>query len=58
MYTSNHNEASDGNRGMFIKSMIRINHPDWSEEQIEAEFQTRLRALDNPEDGSCEMCSG
>lgn len=46
------------NNGAFLKSLIKINNPDWSAEQIEAEFQRRLSAIENEEDGACEACSG
>jgi hypothetical protein len=42
----------------FIKSLIRIAHPDWTPEQIEAEALKKLSEISNasPEEG-CEFCS-
>lgn len=45
------------NNGNFIKAMIKISNPTWTPEQIEAEFQRKLKEVnDNPD--NCEMCSG
>lgn len=46
------------NNGAFLKSLIKINNPDWSAEQIEAEFQLKMNAIEQEEDGVCEACSG
>lgn len=60
----NNNQAggqAEPQNGAFIKAMIKITHPEWSAEQIEAEFQKKLYELNNPthdNDGSCEYCSG
>lgn len=44
------------NKGNFQKALIKIAHPDWTPEQIEAEYQRQLQQKD--ESGDCEMCSG
>jgi len=42
----------------FIKSLIKINNPDWTPEQIEAEAQKKLFEMANPQgDDNCEYCS-
>lgn len=42
----------------FIKSLLKIANPDWSQEQIEAEAQKRLVEIaNNDSDESCEFCS-
>ncbi len=42
----------------FIKSLIKINNPDWTPEQIEAEAQKKMLEITNSNDnGSCEFCS-
>jgi hypothetical protein len=46
------------NNGAFLKSLIKINNPDWTMEQIEAEFQRKMNAIENEDDGTCEACSG
>lgn len=46
------------NKGNFLKSMIKISHPDWTPNQIESEFQKQMEQKDNDEDGFCEACSG
>lgn len=45
--------------GAFLKSLIKINHPDWTTEEIESEFQRQMKAKENQqEDNGCEACSG
>ena len=53
-------KPQENNKGAFIKAMIKISNPSWSEEQIEAELQKKLIALDNPDSNEegCDMCSG
>ena len=46
------------NNGAFLKSLIKINNPDWTPEQIEAEFQIKMNRIEQEEDGTCEACSG
>lgn len=42
----------------FVRASIKIAHPEWTAEQIEAEFQVKMIELLNPSsDGSCEFCS-
>lgn len=42
----------------FIRATIKIAHPDWTPEQIEAELQKKLQEIQNPsQDGGCEFCS-
>ncbi|MBA3680689.1 MAG: hypothetical protein H0W73_05930 [Bacteroidetes bacterium] len=42
----------------FIKSLIKINNPDWSPEQIEAEAQKKMLEITNGNDSDdCEFCS-
>lgn len=52
------NQQKPSNNGAFLKSLIKINNPDWTTEQIEAEFQRKMNAIENDEDGTCEACSG
>ena len=35
------------NNGAFLKSLIKINNPDWTMEQIEAEFQRKMNAIES-----------
>ena len=45
--------------GAFLKAMIKINHPEWTVEQIENEFQRQMNAKNDPDgDDFCEACSG
>lgn len=54
MITTQTNLPSPG----FIKATIKIAHPDWTAEQIEAAFQEKMIELQNPNtDPSCEFCS-
>lgn len=46
------------NNGAFLKSLIKINNPDWTTEQIEAEFQRKMNAMESDDNGTCEACSG
>ncbi|MBL7900096.1 MAG: hypothetical protein JNJ99_16265 [Crocinitomicaceae bacterium] len=46
------------NNGAFLKSLIKINNPDWTTEQIEAEFQRKMNAIESDDNGTCEACSG
>ena len=43
----------------FIKSLIKIAHPEWTPEQIEAEAQKRLFEITHNTNGddNCEYCS-
>ena len=42
----------------FIKSLIKIANPEWSQEQIEAEAQKKLAEMSNAtNDDNCEFCS-
>lgn len=41
----------------FLKSLIRINNPDWTPQQIEEEYQIRIKAMEKDND-NCDMCSG
>jgi len=52
------NGQKPANNGAFLKSLIKINNPDWTTEQIEAEFQRKMVAIESDEDGACEACSG
>ncbi|MBI3500988.1 MAG: hypothetical protein HY063_04275 [Bacteroidetes bacterium] len=59
MENTNAQQQTDSNKGAFLRSLIKINHPDWTAEQIEAEFQRQMKAKDNEQDdGYCEACSG
>ncbi len=45
------------NKGGFMKALIKIANPAWTPEQIEAEYQRKIKEVEqNPDD--CEMCSG
>ena len=42
----------------FIRATIKIAHPDWSNEQLDAELQKKIHEIINDKgDGSCEFCS-
>lgn len=43
-------------QGQFLKALIKIANPDWTTEQIEAEYlrQQEQHDIDN---GGCPMCS-
>jgi hypothetical protein len=43
----------------FVRATIKIGHPDWTPEQIEAELQKKMNELlqTSNDDGSCEFCS-
>ena len=41
----------------FIKSMIKIANPEWTEEQIEAEAQRKALEISKSDDEGCEYCS-
>jgi hypothetical protein len=42
----------------FVRATIKIAHPDWTNDQIDAELQRKLQELLTPaQDGSCEFCS-
>ena len=50
----NYNGPSPG----FIRATIKIAHPDWTAEQIEAELQKKIAELQNPNAAEgCEFCS-
>ncbi|MEK6881384.1 MAG: hypothetical protein AABY22_17305 [Nanoarchaeota archaeon] len=49
---------TSNNKGNFLRSMIKIAHPDWTIEQVEAEFQKQISSNDNNEENGCEACSG
>jgi len=47
------------NNGAFLKSLIKINNPGWTSEQIEEEFERKMNAIEQDNgDGTCEACSG
>lgn len=51
-------QVSNGPSVGFVRATIKIAHPDWTPEQIEAELQVKLHELANPNtDPSCEFCS-
>lgn len=60
MNTQNPNKGLPENKGNFIRAMIKINNPSWTEDQIEQELKKKLIALENPDntDEACDMCSG
>lgn len=45
------------NEGAYMKAMIKIAHPDWTKEQIEAEYQNKKNKTNDDEDNGCEFCS-
>lgn len=52
-------QKPQNNNGAFLKSLIKINNPGWTAEQIEAEFQQKMNAIEQDNgDGTCEACSG
>lgn len=55
---ANQQPVSNGPSPAFIRATIKIAHPDWTPEQIEAELQVKLHEMANPNtDPSCEFCS-
>jgi len=50
-------KESNPNEGAYIKAMIKIAHPDWTKEQIEAEYQIKKNKSDKEDDKGCEFCS-
>jgi hypothetical protein len=44
--------------GAYLKALIKISHPDWTQEQIEAEYQKKLNHSENSDDIGCDFCSG
>ena len=56
---SNNQQASNNpSNGNFLRAMIKIANPEWSPEQIEAEFQRKMSAPDEEDNSGCEVCSG
>ena len=42
----------------FVRATIKIAHPDWTNDQIDAELQKKMSELFDPvADGNCEFCS-
>jgi hypothetical protein len=53
--TTQHLTAPNSN---FIKALIKIAHPDWTAEQVEAEAQKKLaEATNSSNSDDCEYCS-
>lgn len=54
----NCNYPQDENRdSSFIKAMIKIANPTWTIDQIEIEYERKLKEIkESPND--CEICSG
>lgn len=51
-------QVSNGPSAGFVRATIKIAHPDWTPEQIEAELQIKMQELakaNNDED--CLFCS-
>ena len=44
--------------GAYLKSLIKIWHPDWTQEQIESEYQIKIVQSENNDDNGCDVCSG
>jgi hypothetical protein len=51
-------EIKDPQQYNFIRAMIKIANPTWTPAQIEDAVQIRIKELENPQGGDCEMCSG
>lgn len=51
-------EIKDPQQYNFVRAMVKIAHPDWTPEQIEAEAQNKIKEIENEQDGGCDMCSG
>lgn len=50
--------VSNGPSVGFIRATIKIAHPDWTAEQIEAELQIKIQELAKAnDDGDCLFCS-
>lgn len=55
---AHHNQTLNMPSPGFIKASIKIAHPDWTAEQIEAEFPVKMLEIQKQmEDGTCEFCS-
>lgn len=55
---AHHNQTLQLPSPGFIKASIKIAHPDWTAEQVDAEFQIKMIEIQKQmEDGSCEFCS-
>ncbi len=57
MEQAKNENQSNQNEGAYIKAMIKIAHPDWTKEQIEAEYQKKKNETDKYDDNGCEFCS-
>ena len=58
METKQNQVNSNGPSLGFIRATIKIAHPEWTAEQIEAELQIKVKELENPNsDAGCEFCS-
>ena len=54
---TNQNSYSGPSPG-FVRATIKIAHPDWTPEQIDAELQRKMFELQNPSSSDgCEFCS-
>jgi len=45
------------NESAYLKSLIKIAHPDWNQEQIESEYQRKISEPEKEDGGGCEFCS-
>jgi hypothetical protein len=54
---ANQNNNSGGPSPAFIKATIKIAHPEWTPEQVEAEFQKKISEQKSEGDEGCEFCS-
>lgn len=50
-------QNNSGPSPAFIRATIKIAHPDWTPQQIEAELQKKLNEIQNSSDEGCEFCS-
>lgn len=52
----NNNETKP--RAEFLRALIKVAHPDWSEHQVDEEVKKKLTQLGQDSDGEeCEYCS-
>lgn len=51
------NDKQISTNGNFIRAMIRIANPTFTPEQIEVEYEKKIKEKENDE-SNCEMCSG
>ena len=52
-------KVQNKNKGAFMHALIKATHPDWTQEQIDAEVEKKLNSSEQENDSAgCEYCSG